>query len=241
MDFSVLARDYVELLVNLGYTRANVVGHSTGGMIALHAMILAPEIFSRAVLLNPVSAHGLEVTSEMLTSFLEMSRDREKVKAVLARSIYMDDFSPFFESLVDQACATHPLVWAHILKKLGSVEIAEPLSRVKHPTLILHGKQDPIQPVEGSRELAEILPEGRFELLEHQGHSCHDRESWFICGLGASVSFWLGRTAISFLTYFPSLKVKNLQPLCRNCSRCQAIRRYGLKKVEKETPKRTYE
>lgn len=174
MDFPVLANDYVELLESLGVQKANVVGHSTGGMIALHAMMQAPERFRRAVLLNSVPAQGFPVTPEMQASFFQMSRDRERVKKVLHRAIHHNDFnSPFFESLVDQACSTHTVVWAHILQKLAGVDVSEKLKSVMHPTLVLHGDQDRILSVDGSKNLADLLPEGRFQLLEHQGHSCN--------------------------------------------------------------------
>jgi pimeloyl-ACP methyl ester carboxylesterase len=174
MDFPILANDYVELLESLGVQKANVIGHSTGGMIALHAMMQAPERFRRAVLLDSVPAQGFPVTPELQASFIQMSRDREMVKKVLNRAIYHNDFnSAFFESLVDQACSTHAVVWAHILQKLAGVDVTEKLKSVKHPTLVLHGDQDRLLPVDGSKVLADLLPEGRFELLEHQGHSCN--------------------------------------------------------------------
>jgi pimeloyl-ACP methyl ester carboxylesterase len=174
MSFSVLANDYVELLESLGVQKANVIGHSTGGMIALHAMLQAPEHFRRAVLLNSVPAQGMPVTPEMQVAFLQMSRDREMVKKVLDRAIDQNDpNSTFFESLVDQAFSTHAVVWAHILQKLAGIDVASELGRIRQPTLVLHGKNDAILPVEGSMKLAELLPEGRFQLLEHQGHSCN--------------------------------------------------------------------
>jgi pimeloyl-ACP methyl ester carboxylesterase len=38
---------------------------------------------------------------------------------------------------------------------------------------VLHGQYDAILPLESSKELAKTLPEGRFELLSDQGHSCN--------------------------------------------------------------------
>jgi pimeloyl-ACP methyl ester carboxylesterase len=126
------------------------------------------------VLLNSVPAKGVTVTPEMQAAFLQMSRDRGIVKSVLDRVIYLNDSnSHFFEKIVDQACATHAVVWAHILQKLAGVDVANELTQIKHPTLVLHGEEDPILSIEGSEALAKLLPEGRFELLKHQGHSCN--------------------------------------------------------------------
>lgn len=171
---SVLARDYIELLGNLGIQKADLVAHSSGGLIALEALRLAPEIFQRAVLIDPVSARGVEVSERVRLGFLEMSRHRDVLKAALSRAVH--DFnpnSPFFELLVDHAFAAHPVVWAGMLKKLGGVNTLPELATIRQPVLVLHGERDRVLPVEGSLEIAGLLPEGRFELLPGQGHSVH--------------------------------------------------------------------
>lgn len=174
LDPPVLARDYIELLGNLGIQKADLIAHSSGGLIALDALRRAPEIFQRAVLIDPVSAGGIAVSDRVRLGFLEMSRHRDVIKAALSRAVHqVNPNSPFFEKLVDHAFGAHPVVWAGMLRKIGGVSTLPELARIRQPVLVLHGERDRVLPVEGSMEIASLLPEGRFELLSDQGHSVH--------------------------------------------------------------------
>jgi pimeloyl-ACP methyl ester carboxylesterase len=174
IDFSVLARDYLELLDSLGVHKANVVGHSAGGTIALHAMMQDPERFRRAVLLNPSPASGYVLKPEVHAKLVQIGQNRELAKEVLTRTIHQyDPTLPLFEKITDQVCSTHAVVRAYLLQKLAALDITGQLGQIKIPTLVLHGDQDPILTLEGSKAIAELLPEGRLQVLEHQGHSCN--------------------------------------------------------------------
>ena len=174
MNFAVLANDYLELLQSLGISRMNIVGHATGAMIAIHAMLAAPDVFRRAVLLSPVPARGMHFSDDLKIKYPHFRREPRVVRRIIERHIYQADRnSPFFSKFVEQACNTHPLVWAHILKRLSDIDVTDKLPLIKQPTLVLHGENDVLLSVAGSQELAALLPEGRFELLDHQGHCCH--------------------------------------------------------------------
>ena len=54
LNLPALADDYNALLRSLGASQAAVVAHSTGGLIALYSMRRAPDLYSRALLLDPV-------------------------------------------------------------------------------------------------------------------------------------------------------------------------------------------
>lgn len=174
MNFSILAQDYLELLESLGVQRAHVVGHATGAMIAVHGMLAAPEVFKRAVLLSPVPASGMQFSDDLKIKYPHFRREPRVVSRILERSIYQADrSSPMFARFVEQACHTHPLVWAHILKRLSDVNVTDKIQNIQQPTLVLHGVHDNLLTQAGSEEFAQLLPEGRLELLEHQGHCPH--------------------------------------------------------------------
>lgn len=167
----VLALDYIHLCHELGVNKVNLVGHSTGGLIALYIMLLAPDLCDRTVLLDPVSARGVQFDSTMKDAFTEMSRNRDFCAQVLSSTIYNNHpGDPGFQALVDDAFSISDLNWHGVLNQLTQVDIINELPRIQTPTLVLHGEHDVLLPVEGSKEIAEQLPNGVFQQIPGQGH-----------------------------------------------------------------------
>lgn len=174
LDMKAMARDYVELLKELKVAKANVVGHSTGGLIALLAMAQAPGLFARAVLLDPVAATGFQITPELKAAFEQMSKDRALTAAVMGGTIHGNDpASPLFQRIVDDAFGIDPKNWFGVPAALSQVDYRPELKTVRQPTLVLHGEHDVLLNIQESQETAQLLPEGRFQKLDGQGHSCN--------------------------------------------------------------------
>jgi pimeloyl-ACP methyl ester carboxylesterase len=51
----------------------------------------------------------------------------------------------------------------------------EKLSRIKVPTLVIHGTEDVLVPVENGRSVAKAIPGARLLELEHMGHNLPER------------------------------------------------------------------
>ena len=56
-----------------------------------------------------------------------------------------------------------------VWESLGEYDLARQLGVVSAPTLVVHGRQDPI-PLDSAREIAEALPNGRLVIIEDAGH-----------------------------------------------------------------------
>ena len=173
-----LARDYVALLQFLGVTRAHVVGHSTGGLIALLAMAEKPELFLKAVLLDPITPKCLSIDPALIGRMERIGRDRQFAEAVMATTIHgCNTDSALFGRIVDAAFRTHPTNRAGVLEALSCRDMEttyrDRIRSLRHPVWILHGEYDTILPWQDSQRLAELLPDGRFDLLDGQGHSCN--------------------------------------------------------------------
>jgi len=174
LRMDVLARDYVDLLRHLRAPRVSVVGHSTGGLIALLAMAQAPELFDAAVLLDPVPALGARLSPELLAAMAQMSRDRALCATIMGGTIRGNDpDSPLFRRIVDDAFGVHPLIWQGVPRALDGVDYRAQVASVRRPVLVLHGEHDPILAAEGSQTLAKSLPRGVYKRLDGQGHSCN--------------------------------------------------------------------
>ncbi|MES2964579.1 MAG: alpha/beta hydrolase [Bdellovibrionota bacterium] len=169
-----LAEDYVNLLREMGVKKACVVGHSTGGLIALVAMAKAPQLFDRAVLLDPVHPGGIAFTPEALRGFTAMSRNRQVCEDALRATIHgVEKENSFFQTLVDDAFSVGQLNWLGVPRTLATTNVEGFVKRVAAPVLVLHGEHDPVLPIDRSRALEAILLHGRFEMLNGQGHSAN--------------------------------------------------------------------
>lgn len=172
LEMSKMATDYVQMLRETGVKKACVVAHSTGGLLALMAMVQAPELFDRVVLLDPVGPTGVKFGPEMYDVFTQMSQNRDVCAQVLGATIHGNDAArPLFQKLVDDAFSIGKLNWHGVARMLSKVDVTRDMSRIQQPVLVLHGEHDPVLPLAGSMELAKMLPNGSFKEIKDQGHS----------------------------------------------------------------------
>jgi 3-oxoadipate enol-lactonase len=167
-----LARDVVAALRKLDLNLVNIVGHSTGGLIALEAMVQQPSLFARAVLLDSVGAKGVHFELAALEGFLQMSANREICAAVMASTINNNEPpSPVFEKIVDAAFNVAKMIWTEIPLALSGFNRTEQFAHIRQPVLLLHGEIDPVIPKADSIELASILANARYHEIPKHGHS----------------------------------------------------------------------
>jgi pimeloyl-ACP methyl ester carboxylesterase len=174
VDFALLARDVNDVAHALKARDAALVGHSTGGLIGLHAVWQEPAAYERILLLDAVAPRPLSLDPKLLASFEAMSRDRAVCAAVLAGTIHgVDPASPYFQSLVDDAMQAAPHIWSGVPEALAKIDVMtfDRLAHTTQPTLVLHGRLDPVLSLEDARAMAAALPNGRFVELAGHGHS----------------------------------------------------------------------
>jgi 3-oxoadipate enol-lactonase len=172
LTLPALADDYNALLRHLHAKNVGILAHSTGGLIALHMMRTAPELYARALLLDPVGATGVQFGPEMYQAFTMMSQDRGMAEAVMTGTIskFVED-TAFLKKIVDDAFGVHPAIWHGVAKMLHDHDFRSELSHIQQPVLVLHGEKDQILPMEASKALAAGLPHGKFLELAGRGHS----------------------------------------------------------------------
>ncbi len=169
---AALAEDYIQLCEKLSVKKAHLVGHSTGGLIALYAMLKAPHLFDRAVLLDSVGATGVQFGPEMYAAFTQMSQDRATTEAVMHSTIHGNDMkNPLFQRIVDDTFGAAKINWHGVPKMLHITNLSKDLDKIQQRILVLHGEHDPVIPAESSRLLTAGLPNAKLEILPNQGHS----------------------------------------------------------------------
>jgi pimeloyl-ACP methyl ester carboxylesterase len=197
-----MAADAVGLLDGLGIRHAHVVGASLGGMIAQTvaidhpARILSltsimsttgnPEVppakpEALAVLLTPTPSDRAQFLDHMVRSFRIIGSPGFE----LDEAGFRDRVGRAFDRSYDPAGVARQLVAA-----LADGNRKPRLRSVRTPTLVIHGKQDPLVPVEGGVDTADGVPGARLLVIDGMGHDL-PRGAWpkivdAIAGIAAS-------------------------------------------------------
>ena len=186
---SDMAADAMALLDALGIQQAHVVGASMGGMIAQTIAIEYPQrvlsltsIMSTtgnpqvppaqpqamAVLLNPSPSERAAFIDHMANSFRVIGSPGFEFDEVSFR----DRIGRAFDRSYDPGGVARQLVAI-----LADGNRKERLRAVRVPALVIHGKDDPLVPVEGAMDTAEAIPGARLLVIEGMGHDL-PRGTW---------------------------------------------------------------
>ncbi len=175
-----MAMDSIGLLDALSIHKAHVVGLSMGGMIAQAMSIEYPDrvltlssIMSSPRYMHPPSTEaaallnkrGPETRDEYIEYALENSKALGGPEYQHDESLYRVHAGRRFDRGI------YPPGFA---RQLAAVLVQEDrrvaLRSLKIPTLVLHGKSDPLVPVEGGKETADAVPDSKLRLIEGWGH-----------------------------------------------------------------------
>ncbi|MGB1581445.1 MAG: alpha/beta fold hydrolase [Nevskiales bacterium] len=178
-----MARDAVALLDALEIDKVHVVGASMGGMIAqLVAALHAERVLSLVSLMSSSGAAWLP--SGKLQLLLRMvtkppSTERDVLLAHYMKTMRMMGSPGFPMSREEMRARTqrwierayHPAGTARqMLAILATGSRVKYLRKIKAPTLVLHGKQDPLVPAAHGKHTARCIPGAKLELIDGMGH-----------------------------------------------------------------------
>lgn len=183
--------DLAAIVQEMALRPLSLVGYSFGGLIALlYAIEHAPGdrgVPSRLVLIDPAPIsrqYRIRFESEFARrqSGAEVSAMREDLEGSGLRESDSEAYRQRrFELSVagyfaDPARATDltPFrvigrIQQSVWNSLDAYDLTGQLGAIEAPTLVLHGRMDPI-PLESSRDVADALPNGRLVIIEDAGH-----------------------------------------------------------------------
>ena len=178
-----MAADAIGLLDALGIDKAHMVGASMGGMIVQTVAALWPERTRSMVSIMSTSGRpglppGKPEALAMLTAQPEGPSREQRVKygMKLRQTIAGAGYPPaeaelraFVEKNVDRRW--YPEGGARqYLSIIASGDRVEMLKKIKVPTLVLHGEDDPLLPVECGRDVARLVPAAEIQTYPGWGH-----------------------------------------------------------------------
>lgn len=167
----------VGVLDALDIERADVVGNSFGGALALALAIRHPQRVRRLVLMGSVGVPfeitpGLDAVWGYEPSVANMRRlvdlfahDRRLATDELAQLRYEASIRPGFH---ESFSAMFPAPRQRWVDAMCSPEAA--IRALPHETLVLHGREDRIIPLANSLTLASWIPRSQLHVFGHCGH-----------------------------------------------------------------------
>ena len=180
-----MANDAVGLLDALGIPSAHVVGASMGGMIAQNLAAACSEHVRSLTSIMSTSGHRSIPGADPLVSrhlFLSTPKrpDREAVIAHRARTIELIG-SPAYpideETRREMAAFSFDRCYypAGFARHVGAIvhdgDRRDRLRDISTPTLVIHGREDPLVPLAGGIDTAKHIPGARLEVIEGMGHN----------------------------------------------------------------------
>ena len=180
---SDMAQDAVDLLDHLGQAGAHVIGCSMGGAIAQHMAVEHPErVYSLTCIMSssgdPALPRGdAEVERRLLATLAEESPEHAIVRNIDAwRALggpYFDSeeegIGRFARRAVERAYRPEGTA-RQLAALLADGDRRSVLADVAVPTLVIHGKADPLVPIEAGIATADAIPGAEFLALERMGH-----------------------------------------------------------------------
>jgi 3-oxoadipate enol-lactonase len=179
VTISQMAEDAAGLLAALEIDSAHVVGISMGGMIAQELALKYPQRV-RTLTLGCTYCGGEGSTlaeGEVLQKLTEamMSGDRERAirtgwEVNVSAPFAGDEVAwPAFLEIAERRSVAVPVIMAQ-MQACVAHDTRERLPELSMPTLVVHGAEDQMLPVQNGRLIASLIPGARLEIFDGIGH-----------------------------------------------------------------------
>ena len=171
------ADQVVGLMDTLELPKAHLVGNSFGGAIALRIAAQHPDRVGKLVLMGSMGVpfpitEGLERVWGYQPSFENMRKvldvfaySRDLVNDELAEVRYRGSIQPGFQ---ESFAAMFPAPRQRWVEAMCTPE--DDIRRLPHRTLIVHGREDQVIPVQTSLRLEELIDNADLSVYSHCGH-----------------------------------------------------------------------
>lgn len=176
-DMDTWVRQLVGLLDTLGIARADIVGNSFGGALALAAAIRHPGRIDRMVLMGSTGVPfeltpGLDAVWGYTPSVANMRKlldifafDRSLVSDGLAELRYQASIRP---GVQEAFASMFPEPRQQGVEALASAEAD--IRALQNETLVIHGREDRVVPLATSLTLSQWLPRSQLHVFGRCGH-----------------------------------------------------------------------
>lgn len=180
-----MADDAVGLLDALGIESAHVVGASMGGMIAQNMAASYPQRVDSLTCIMSTSGHrSLPGADPLVTRHLFLSRPKDQSReAVIAHNMRSLELigSPGYPidaetrremtSMSFDRCFFPSGFKRHVAAIVQDGDRRGRLRTIETPTLVIHGREDPLIPLAGGIDIAKQVSGAQLEIIDGMGHN----------------------------------------------------------------------
>ena len=171
----------------LGIDRAHICGLSLGGVVALALYNLAPARCASLILADSFALHpqGTAIYERAIAASADLRGAAEaRVDMLLAQPA-----DPALRAeVVETMARIDPAAYRIGADAVWLADQSERAASVNVPTLVLVGSEDSITPPALSKQLAELIPGARLQLIEGAGHiSNAERANAFDAAVGSFI------------------------------------------------------
>ncbi|PZC48846.1 MAG: Pimeloyl-ACP methyl ester carboxylesterase [Chloroflexi bacterium] len=174
-SMALIADDTAQLMSEVGWTSAHIIGVSMGGMIAQELALNHPERV-RSLVLGCTAAGGRgDVDSNPAYAKGDLSlgdRARLFAEAIFTPG-HLERHPETIQALADlrRTAPLDPAGFARRLEALRAHDTFDRLSQILCPTLVITGADDTLIPADNSRQLASDIPNAELVVLADAAHA----------------------------------------------------------------------
>jgi pimeloyl-ACP methyl ester carboxylesterase len=181
LSLPAFVQDLETVVETIGVQRFALFGMSQGSAVAITYAVLHPERVSHLVLFGSFARGRAKRGSSQQTAsaeaMLTLMRDGWGRENPAFRQLFTSLFIPGgtaeqMQWLNDlQRLTTSPDNAVRLRQVVDQIDVTDLLARVSVPTLVLHCRDDAVQPFEEGRQVAAGIPGARFVALEGRNHA----------------------------------------------------------------------
>jgi pimeloyl-ACP methyl ester carboxylesterase len=179
ITISQMAQDAAGLLDELGIASAHVLGISMGGMVAQDLALERPDLIRTLTIgcsycggagsVHPSPAVIAKLSAAMLSGDRQRALRAGWEANVSAARADDDALYASFLAIASERAVAVPVVMAQAQAAAGH-DTSGHLGAISAPTLVIHGSEDEMLPVQNARMIASLIPGSRLVILDGIGH-----------------------------------------------------------------------
>jgi pimeloyl-ACP methyl ester carboxylesterase len=154
-SFQQLARNTHDLLTSLGVQHATIIGHSTGGMLAIRYALMYPDDLRQLILVDPIGLEdwkAIGVPTQSIDQWYarDLNTSAESIRKYEQATYYANQWSPDYERWVQMLAGMYrgpgkqQVAWnsAQLYDMIFNQPVVYELGLLKMPVLLMVGDKD---------------------------------------------------------------------------------------------------